>query len=154
MIQLQTQVQQLSDMLQHLQSSNDERMGVLQHLVEQSADSLNKMTQQMTGLQGQLEQSTKNDTLAAQIQGLNDSVDELKTRLGQVNKQLTDIQSQLQNVQAQPAPQVSPRSPPAGAAGRPTLSERAARLQRRALRHCYLRIRRRHQVLPAKCARR
>jgi TolA-binding protein len=111
MIQLQTQVQQLSDMLQHLQSSNDERMGVLQHLVEQSADSLNKLTQQMTGLQGQLEQSTKNDTLAAQIQGLNDSVDELKTRLGQVNKQLTDIQSQLQNVQAQPAPQGSPAQP-------------------------------------------
>ena len=103
MIQLQTQVQQLTDMLQHLQQSNDERMGVLQHLVEQSADSVNRMSQQMTALQGQMEQSSKNDTLAGQIQGLNDSVDELKTRLGQVNKQLTDIQSQLQNVQAQPA---------------------------------------------------
>jgi TolA-binding protein len=104
MIQLQTQVQELADMLQRLQTTSDSRLGVLQHLVEQSADSVSRMSQQMTALQGQLEQSSKNDTLAAQIQGLNDSVDELKTRLGQMNKQLGDIQSQLQNVQAQ-APQ-------------------------------------------------
>jgi TolA-binding protein len=108
-IQLQTQVQELTDMVQHLQTSNDEHMGVLQHLVEQSADSVNRMQQQMTALQGQMEQSNKNDTLSTQIQGLNDSVDELKSRLGQVNKQLTDIQSQLQNVQAQPAPQQAPQ---------------------------------------------
>ena len=111
-IQLQTQVQQLTDMLQHLQQSNDERMGVLQHLVEQSADNVNRMSQQMTALQAQVEQSSKNDTLAGQIQGLNDSVDELKTRMGLVNKQLTDIQSELQNVQAQPAPTgIAPGSP-------------------------------------------
>ncbi len=119
MIQLQTQVQQLSDMLQHLQQSNDERMGVLQHLVEQSADSANRMAQQITAMQGQLEQSSKNDALAGQIQGLNDSVDELKTRLGQVNKQLSDIQSQLQNVQAQPAAPVQQSTPAQGTAGDP-----------------------------------
>jgi TolA-binding protein len=113
-IQLQTQVQELADMVQHLQTTNDERMGVLQHLVEQSADSVNRMQQQMTALQGQIEQSNKNDTLSSQIQGLNDSVDELKSRLGQVNKQLTDIQSQLQNVQAQPAPQQAPQQGVAG----------------------------------------
>lgn len=107
-IQLQDQVQQLQEMLQHLQQSNDERMGVLQHLVEQSADQVNRMSQQMTGLQGQIEQNGKNDTLPGQIQALNDSVDELKTRLGQVNKQLGDIQSQLQNVQAQPASAPAP----------------------------------------------
>ena len=44
MIQLQTQVQQLQDAMQHLQQTNDERMGVLQHLVEQTADSVNKMS--------------------------------------------------------------------------------------------------------------
>ena len=124
MIQLQTQVQQLSDMLQHLQTSNDERMGVLQHLVEQSSDSINRMSQQMTALQGQMEQSSKNDTLAAQIQGLNDSVDELKTRLGQVNKQLGDIQSQLQNVQAQPASAPQGTQPaPQGLTGDPNTGQ-------------------------------
>ncbi len=120
MIQLQTQVQQLEDMLQHLQTSNDERMGVLQHLVEQSADSVNRMQQQMTALAGQMEQSNKSETLSTQIQGLNDSVDELKSRLGQVNKQLADIQSQLQNVQAQPSAQQA--SPQGVSGGDPNVS--------------------------------
>ena len=117
MVQLQTQVQQLEDMLQHLQQSNDERMGVLQHLVEQSSDSVNRMSQQLTALQGQVEQNSKNDTLTGQIQGLNDSVDELKTRLGQVNKQLGDIQSQLQNVQSQPTAASLQTALPGGGAG-------------------------------------
>ncbi len=37
-IELQTQVQQLLDMVQRLQSTLDTRFGVLQHLVEQTAD--------------------------------------------------------------------------------------------------------------------
>ena len=36
MVQLQTQVQQLQDMVQHLQTSNDERMGVIVNLVQQN----------------------------------------------------------------------------------------------------------------------
>ena len=44
MVQLQTQVQQLQDAVAHLQQSNDERMGVLNDLVQQSADSVNKMS--------------------------------------------------------------------------------------------------------------
>ena len=51
MIQLQTQVQSLQDMLQRLQQSNDERMGVLQHLVEQTADNVNRMSQTVNSLQ-------------------------------------------------------------------------------------------------------
>ena len=43
-IQLQTQVQQLLDMVQRLQSTLDTRFGVLQHLVEQTADTANQMT--------------------------------------------------------------------------------------------------------------
>ena len=43
-IQLQTQVQQIQDMLNQMQQGNAERMGVLQHLVEQTADSVNKMS--------------------------------------------------------------------------------------------------------------
>ena len=43
-IQLQTQVQTLSDQVSRLQQSIDERMGVMRNLVEQSADSVNKMS--------------------------------------------------------------------------------------------------------------
>jgi tol-pal system protein YbgF len=37
------------------------------------------------------------------VQSLNDSLDEMKTRIAKLDKQLQDIQSQLQNVQSQPA---------------------------------------------------
>ena len=87
MIQLQQQVQTLQDTLQRLQQSNDERMGVLQHLVEQTADNVNRMSQTMNTLQQAVQaqnegNGTKVDQLSGQMQGLNDSVDELKSRLG------------------------------------------------------------------------
>ena len=101
-IQLQTQVQQLQDMLQHLQQSNDERMGVLQHLVEQTADSVNRMAQTVNTLQQQIaaqnDPGGKIDQVSSQVQGLHDSVDELRSRITKMDKELQDIQSQLQNV--------------------------------------------------------
>lgn len=104
-IQLQTQVAQLQDMVQHLQDTNDSRMAVLQHLVEQSADNINRLTQSMTALQHQVagESQNQNTQISGQIQSLNDSVDELKTRVTQLGQTLQQIQSQLQNIQAQPA---------------------------------------------------
>ena len=50
MIQLQTQIQTLQDTLQQMQQSNAEKMGVLQHLVEQTADTVNKMSANMDSL--------------------------------------------------------------------------------------------------------
>lgn len=112
MIQLQTQVQTLQDMLQHLQQSNDERMGVLQHLVEQTADNVNRMSQTVNTLQQQLDAQNgsggKIDQVAGQIQGVYDSVDELKSRIAKMDKTLQDIQSQLQNVNTQPGGVPSP----------------------------------------------
>ena len=107
MIQLQQQVQTLQDTLQRLQQSNDERMGVLQHLVEQTADSVNRMSQSMTTLQQSVQaqnegNGSKVDQLSGQMQSLNDSVDELKSRIAKVSKTLQDMQSQLQNVNGQP----------------------------------------------------
>ena len=50
-IELQTQVQQLLDMMQRLQSTLDTRFGVLQHLAEQTADNVNQMTATVNALQ-------------------------------------------------------------------------------------------------------
>lgn len=101
-IQLQTQVQALQDSLQALQRSNSEQMGVLQHLVEQSNDNVNRMTQQLTALQGKMDQEAQNNQLSGQIQSLNDSVDELKNRLGKIDATLSGMQSQMGNVSAAP----------------------------------------------------
>ena len=102
-IQLQTQVQSLQDMLQQLQRSNSEQMGVLQNLIQQSNDNINRMTQQMTALEGKVDAEGQNNQVSGQIQSLNDSVDELKTRLARISTAITGMQSQLQNVNAPPA---------------------------------------------------
>src|SRR5713226_636664 len=54
MVQLQTQVQQLQDAVARLQQSNDERMGVMKDLIQQSADSINKMAVIVDALHRQL----------------------------------------------------------------------------------------------------
>jgi TolA-binding protein len=107
-IALQTQVQQLLDMVQRMQSTLDQKFGVLQHLVEQTADNANQMTQTVNSLQQKLNQqndalSGKIDTASGQVQSLNDSVDELKTRIAKLDKSVQDLQGQLQNIQSAPA---------------------------------------------------
>ena len=119
-IALQTQVQQLLDMVQRMQSTIDTKFGVLQHLVEQTADNANQMTQTVNSLQQKLNQqndalSGKIDTASGQVQSLNDSVDELKTRIAKLDKSIADLQNQLQNIQTAPAS----AQPGAGPAGNP-----------------------------------
>src|SRR5260370_16506512 len=80
MVQLQTQVQQLQDAVARLQQSNDERMGVMKDLVQQSADAVNKMSINLDALHKQMQtqqeaQNSKIDQISGQIQSLNDSLD-------------------------------------------------------------------------------
>jgi tol-pal system protein YbgF len=130
MIQLQTQMQQLQDAIARLQQSNDERMGVLKDLVQQTADSVNKMSVEVNGMKLNLQNqqdalSTKNDQISGQVQSLNDSLDELKARMARMEKMLGDVQSQQQSANAilnnlpqggapagQPSPQPSGSTPP------------------------------------------
>ena len=107
-VELQTQVQTLIDMVQRLQSTVDNKFGVVQQLVSQSTDSVNKMSLTVAALQAKVNtqgdaSSGKLDTVSGPVQTLNDSLDELKSRIGKLDKQLQDIQSQLQTLQAQPA---------------------------------------------------
>jgi TolA-binding protein len=105
MVQLQTQVQELQDAIARLQQSNDERMGVMKDLVQQTSDSVNKMSVVIQTLQRQMQtqqdaQNGKIDQVSGQIQSLNDSVDELKARLTRMEKSLQDIQGQQQSMNA------------------------------------------------------
>ena len=107
-VELQTQVQQLLDQVQRLQSTLDTKMGVLQHLAEQTADEANQMTTAVTALQQKLNSQNdatggKLDAVSGQVQSLNDSVDELKARIAKLDKTMQDLQTQLQNMQAPPA---------------------------------------------------
>ena len=108
MVQLQTQVQQLQDTLERMQQSNDERMGVLRQLVQQTADTVSKMAVSVDAVQKQMQsqsegQSSAQQQLSGQIQSLNDSVDELKSRMAKLQTALTSIQNQQQSLSSQPA---------------------------------------------------
>lgn len=104
-VELQTEVQQLLDAVQRLQSTLDARMGVLEHLAQQSSDQATQVTAAMTALQQKLNSqndsaSAKLDAVSGQTQTLNDSVDELKARITKLDKTVQDLQTQLQAMQA------------------------------------------------------
>ena len=127
-IELQTQVQQLLDMVQRLQSTVDSRFGLVQHLVEQSTDSVNQMGTTVTAMQQKLNAQSdstngKLDSVSGQVQSLNDSLDELKSRIAKLDKQMQDIQSQLQNVQAQPGANPGTQQPSGQQPGQPSPSD-------------------------------
>jgi TolA-binding protein len=119
-IELQTQVQQLLDMVQRLQSTLDTRFGVLQNLSQQTADQAKQMSATVNELQQKLNAQNeaaggKLDTVSGQVQSLNDSVDELKSRIAKLDKTVQDLQTQLQNIQTQPQPAVTPGGAPGSA---------------------------------------
>ena len=118
-IELQTQVQQLLDMVQRLQSTFDNRLGVLQNLAQQTADQAKVTSAAVADLQQKLNAQNdgvgaKVDTVSGQVQSLNDSVDELKSRVARLNKAVEDMQTQMQNVQVQPQPGGFPNTAPNG----------------------------------------
>lgn len=117
-VELQTQVQQLLDMVQRLQSTLDARMGVLEHLAQQTADQASQVTTTVNAMQQKLNAqsdalSGKVDTVSGQVQSLNDSVDELKARIAKLDKSVQDLQTQLQTMQAQ---QMQAQAPPGATA--------------------------------------
>jgi TolA-binding protein len=123
-IQLQTQVQQLVDMVQRLQTTMDTRFAVLQNLAQQTSDQAVQMTATVNALQQKMNAeneaiSGKLDTSSGQVQSLNDSVDELKTRIAKLEKTVQDMQGQLQNIQNPPqgAPPAGGIAPAPGAEG-------------------------------------
>jgi len=120
-VELQTQVQQLLDAVQRLQSTLDARMGVLEHLAQQSADQATQVNATVTALQQKINAqndavSGKVDAVSGQVQSLNDSVDELKARITKLDKTVQDLQAQLQAMQAAQA-QTQPGATGPGATG-------------------------------------
>ena len=105
-------------MVQRLQSTLDTRMGVMQHQVEQTADTASQLNAAVNQLQQKLNavtdaNGTKLDTVSGQVQSLNDSVDELKSRIAKLDKNVQDLQAQLQSMQT-PAAAGAPGGQPGG----------------------------------------
>jgi len=93
-----------------MQRSFDERMGVMNNLVERDTDAVNKVAAAVSTLQSTLQKQQGDsashvDQLSGQIQALTDSLDELKARLAKLSKQLEDMQSSQQSAAATAAQQ-------------------------------------------------
>jgi tol-pal system protein YbgF len=117
MIELQTQMQALQDQMARMQQGFDERMGVMKNLMDQNTDSMNKVAASIASLQTSLQKQQSDDgarvdQLSGQIQTLNDSLDELKSRLSKVSKQLEDMQAAQQNLASQPPGGQTPGTAP------------------------------------------
>jgi tol-pal system protein YbgF len=141
MVQLQTQVQQLQDALQHLQETQDQQLSVLQHVVTQMSDSLGRINSTVTTLQQQVQSQNeagggKIDQVSTQMQGINDSMDALRTRIDKLSAEVQGVQSQLQNLSTQAAvqqqggqPQGQPGQLQGGDQGQPQQQQQAPQPQ-------------------------
>ena len=101
-------------------------------LIEQSADTVNKLNSTMSGLQKsvqdvQANSGTRLDTMSTQVQGLSDNLEEIKSRLGKLNQQLVDLQNSVSSIDARlaggnptGAPGGAPTGPVGGSSGKPT----------------------------------
>lgn len=117
MVQLETQIQQLQDAVARLQQANDERMGALQSLVQQTADQTTKINATTDAVQRQLQTQQeagggKIDQVSGQVQALNDSLDEIKARLGRLEKLMQDTRSQQQTIAPAAEPVAAPATTP------------------------------------------
>jgi tol-pal system protein YbgF len=117
-IELQTGVTQLIQGQQAMQTAITQDSAVQRTLIEQSMDSVNKLSTSMAAVQKNTQDlsatsGARLDTMGTQVQGLSDNVADLQARLGKLDQKLTDIQNTLQNVDskiASPAPTAAPPS--------------------------------------------
>jgi len=108
---LEVELQELQDNVARLQQTSDERWALTKSSLDQNADTMNKIAASLATINQQLaaaQESGKSDQLTAQVQSVHDSIDEVKARLGRLEKQLSDMAAAQQNLQSQPAGQSSP----------------------------------------------
>jgi len=127
-VELQQSVNQLISGQQAIQTQMTQTQAVEKTLIEQSLDSVNKLSGTMGSLQKSVQDLQANsgarlDSMSTQVQGVSDNLQELLARMGKLNQQLTDIQNSIQGIDSKlstgaPAPSATTMpgtSPNAGA---------------------------------------
>ena len=127
-VELQQSVNQLIQGQKDLQTAMAQNAAVDKTLMEQSMDTVNKMTGTMMALQKtvqdmQASSGARLDTMSTQIQGISDNLQETLARMGKLNQQLADTQNAIQGIDAKLASSAPPppvAAPPiAGGTGAP-----------------------------------
>jgi len=117
-VELQQSVNQLIQGQKDMQTAMAQNAAVDKTLMEQSMDTVNKMTGTMMALQKtvqdmQASSGARLDTMSTQIQGISDNLQETLARMGKLNQQLADAQNAIQGIDAKLA---SGAPPPAATA--------------------------------------
>ena len=128
-VELQQSINQLIQGQKDMQTTLAQNAAVDKTLMEQSMDTVNKLTGTMMALQKTVQDMQANsgarlDTMSTQIQGISDNLQETLARMGKLNQQLTDAQNAIQGIDAKLAGSAPPpaSAPAAGAPGAPGTS--------------------------------
>jgi tol-pal system protein YbgF len=124
MVELQQSVNQLIQGQKDIQTQLAQNAAVDKTLMEQSMDTVNKLTGTMMALQKTVQDMQANsgarlDTMSTQIQGISDNLQETLARMGKLNQQLTDAQNAIQGIDAKLASSAPPPTAAAPGAGAP-----------------------------------
>ena len=119
-VELQQSINQLIQGQKDMQTTLAQNAAVDKTLMEQSMDTVNKLTGTMMALQKTVQDMQANsgarlDTMSTQIQGISDNLQEALARMGKLNQQLTDAQNAIQGIDAKLASNAPP--PTASAPG-------------------------------------
>jgi tol-pal system protein YbgF len=107
-IQLQQQMAELMQSQQNMQTAMTSNFATLKTLLEQNVDSQNQVTSAMGSLEKSIQTAQANNgsaisSLSSQVQGLSDSLEDVKARMDKLSAQLGTAQSSLQSLSAQVA---------------------------------------------------
>jgi len=124
MIELQQQVGQLLQGQQDLRSTVDSNNAALRTLVQQSLDSVNRLSGEMGALQKTVQEVQANtgsriDTMTQQSQGISDNMQDVQARVAKLAQQLNDMQNLLQSIDSKVSGGAV-SGPPNGGNGMPT----------------------------------
>jgi|SRR5690242_13648699 len=126
-VELQQSINQLIQGQKDMQTTLAQNAAVDKTLMEQSMDTVNKLTGTMMALQKTVQDMQANsgarlDTMSTQIQGISDNLQETLARMGKLNQQLTDAQNAIQGIDAKLASNAPPPVATAPGAGAPGAS--------------------------------
>ncbi len=104
-VELQQSVNQLIQGQMALQTAITENNAVQKTLIEQSLDSVSKLSGSISLMQKTVQDIQANtgarlDSMSTQVQGVSDNLQETLARMGKLNQQITDTQTALQAIDA------------------------------------------------------
>ncbi len=105
MIELQQSVTQLLQGQQDLRSTIDANNAAMKTLVQQSLDSVSRVSSEMGVLQKTVQEvqastGARLDATTQQTQGISDNLQDVQARVGKLSQQLSDVQNTLQSIDA------------------------------------------------------